>query len=172
MNILTIVGIATLISTLLEFFSIDRDNKKKHEVLDEHEDLVMRGYIEYNGGGNNMNKQTVYKVDGDFNGDIKGDNVTVILMGDGNINGDVKSKDGNVVLIKGNINGDVKANKIVCPDDCKKSEEKKKDEKKITIRPYTVNLPFYTKQTGYINITIYIEVTNNGDLIQIRPLKG
>ena len=59
--------------------------------------------------------QIVYKVDGDFNGDIKGDNVTVILMGDGNFNGNIESQDGNVVLIKGNINGDVKANKIVCP---------------------------------------------------------
>ena len=68
-------------------------------------------------------KQIVYKIDGDFNGDIKGDNVTVILMGDGNINGDVKSKDGNVVLIKGDINGNVKANKIICPD--KPSNEKK-----------------------------------------------
>ena len=119
----------------------------------------------------NAIKQVVYKVEGDFNGNISSDNVTVILMGDGNINGDVKSKDGNVVLIKGNINGDVKANKIVCPDDCKKNEEKKKDEKKITIRPYTVHLPLYTKQTGYINIPIYIEVTNNGDVIQIRQLK-
>lgn len=60
-------------------------------------------------------KQVVYKVDGDFNGDIKGENVTVILMGDGDINGDVSSKNGDVVLIKGNINGDVKANKILCP---------------------------------------------------------
>lgn len=61
------------------------------------------------------NDQIVYKVDGDFNGDIKGDNVTVILMGNGNFNGDISSKDGEVVLIKGSINGDVKANKIVCP---------------------------------------------------------
>lgn len=59
-------------------------------------------------------KQIVYKIDGDLNGNIKGDNVTVILMGDGNLNGNIKSKDGNVVLIKGNINGDVKANKIIC----------------------------------------------------------
>ncbi len=59
--------------------------------------------------------QIVYKVDGDFNGDIKGDNVTVILMGDGNFNGNVDSSDGNVVLIKGSINGNVKADKIVCP---------------------------------------------------------
>ena len=63
----------------------------------------------------NHNDQIVYKVDGDFNGDIKGNNVTVILMGDGNFNGDIDSKDGNVVLIKGSINGDVKAEKIVCP---------------------------------------------------------
>ena len=62
-----------------------------------------------------VNKQTVYKVDGDFNGDIKGDNVTVILMGNGNFNGDINSKDGEVVVIKGDINGDVKANKVLCP---------------------------------------------------------
>ena len=55
-----------------------------------------------------VNKQTVYKVDGDFNGDIKGDNVTVILMGNGNFNGDINSKDGEIVLIKGDINGDGK----------------------------------------------------------------
>jgi hypothetical protein len=60
-------------------------------------------------------KQIVYKINGDFVGDIKGDNVTVILMGDGDFVGDIDSKDGEVVLIKGNINGDVKANKIVCP---------------------------------------------------------
>ena len=62
-------------------------------------------------------KQIVYKINGDFVGDIKGNNVTVILMGDGDFVGDIDSKDGEVVLIKGNINGDVKANKIVCPTD-------------------------------------------------------
>ena len=61
-------------------------------------------------------KQIIYKIDGDFNGNIKGNNVTVILMGDGNINGNIKSKDGNVVLIKGNVNGDIKANKVVYPN--------------------------------------------------------
>ena len=66
-----------------------------------------------------INKQTVYKVEGDFNGDIKGDNVTVILMGNGNFNGDINSKDGEVVVIKGDINGDVKANKVLCPTDPK-----------------------------------------------------
>ena len=61
------------------------------------------------------NKQSIYKVDGDFNGDIKGDNVTVILMGDGDVNGNIESNDGNVVLIKGNVNGNIKANKVVYP---------------------------------------------------------
>ena len=65
-------------------------------------------------------KQVVYKVDGDFNGNINGDNVTVILMGDGNINGDIKAKNGEVVLFKGNINGDVKADKILCPNEPRK----------------------------------------------------
>ena len=35
-------------------------------------------------------KQIVYKIDGDLNGNIKGNNVTVILMGDGNINGNIE----------------------------------------------------------------------------------
>ena len=60
-------------------------------------------------------KQVVYKVDGDFNGDIKGENVTVILLGDGNINGDISCNNGEVVVIKGDIKGDVKANKVMCP---------------------------------------------------------
>lgn len=174
MEIIIITFIAIILAQLtwdliVEFFKVFKILTK------DSKDKEMATYVtldEFFNEDRKAIKQVVYKVEGDFDGDISGDNVTVILMGDGNINGDVKSKDGNVVLIKGNINGDVKANKIVCPDDCKKSEEKKKDEKKITIKPYTVNLPFYTKQTGYINITIYIEVTNNGDLIQIRPLKG
>ena len=66
-----------------------------------------------------INKQTVYKVEGDFNGDIKGDNVTVILMGNGDFNGNISSKDGEVVVIKGDINGDVKANKVLCPTEPK-----------------------------------------------------
>ena len=61
-------------------------------------------------------KQVVYKVDGDFNGNIKGDNVTVILMGDGDINGDINAKNGEVFVNKGNINGNVKADKILCPN--------------------------------------------------------
>ncbi len=62
-------------------------------------------------------KQVVYKVDGDFNGDIKGENVTVILMGDGDINGDIDIKNGEVFVHHGNINGDVKADKVLCPTD-------------------------------------------------------
>lgn len=60
-------------------------------------------------------KQVVYKVDGDFNGNISGENVTVILMGNGNINGNIKAKNGEVFVNKGNINGSVKANKVLCP---------------------------------------------------------
>lgn len=71
----------------------------------------------YKNNDHRVDKQTVYKVEGDFNGDIKGDNVTVILMGNGNFNGNISSKDGEVVVIKGNINGDVKANKVLCPTD-------------------------------------------------------
>lgn len=71
--------------------------------------------LKYKEDNYRINKQTVYKVEGDFNGDIKGDNVTVILMGDGNFNGNINSKDGEVVLLNGNIRGDVKADKILCP---------------------------------------------------------
>lgn len=118
MYILLVIGISALIYTLVGFgydiidYCIGSQKKKDREKLDELEDFIRRGHINYN---NNMNKQIVYKVDGDFNGDIKGDNVTVILMGDGDVNGNIESKDGNVVLIKGNVNGDIKANKVVCP---------------------------------------------------------
>ena len=100
----------------------ERDMSDKYVTLDEF--MNERG---------DFVKQVVYKVDGDFNGDINGDNVTVILMGDGNINGDIKTKNGEVVLFKGNINGDVKADKILCPNEprketcemCKYYEDKK-----------------------------------------------
>ena len=87
----------------------ERDMSDKYVTLDEF--MNERG---------EWVKQVVYKVDGDFNGDISGENVTVILMGDGNINGDIKAKNGEVVLFKGNINGDVKADKILCPNEPKK----------------------------------------------------
>lgn len=120
-KILMIISFANLIYNLTEIveYCFDQSKRKK---TDKH---YISEYIRYDDGVSikgTMNNQIVYKVDGDFNGDIKGDNVTVILMGDGNINGDIESKDGNVVLIKGDINGDVKANKIICPD--KPSNEK------------------------------------------------
>lgn len=96
-------------------YCIEQHNKKVCEIFDAQKVRPICGYMEYSRGGNNMNKQIVYKVNGDFNGDIKGDNVTVILMGNGNFNGDINSKDGEVVVIKGDINGDVKANKVLCP---------------------------------------------------------
>ena len=112
-------------------------------------------------------KQVVYKVDGDLNGNVKGDNVTIILMGDGDINGNVDSDNGNVVLIKGNINGNVKADKIVCP--C--PDDTKNQKHGINIKSYSVNLPMYVKQSGYINVPIYLEFTDNGELIGIRQIQ-
>ena len=61
-------------------------------------------------------KQVVYKIDGDYVGDIKGENVTVILMGNGDFKGDVNSKNGTVFLNKGNVIGDIKADKVLMPN--------------------------------------------------------
>lgn len=113
-KILMIISFANLIYNLTEIveYCFDQSKRKK---TDKH---YISEYIRYDDGvgiKGTMNNQIVYKVDGDFNGNIKGDNVTVILMGDGDFVGDIDSKDGEVVLIKGNINGDVKANKVVCP---------------------------------------------------------
>lgn len=71
-------------------------------------------------------KQVVYKIDGDYVGDIKGKNVTVILMGDGNFRGDINSKDGTVFLNKGNVIGDIKADKVLCPTKPEETSEKQK----------------------------------------------
>ena len=60
-------------------------------------------------------KQVVYKIDGDYIGDIKGENITVILMGNGDFKGDINSKSGTVFLNKGNVIGDIKADKVLCP---------------------------------------------------------
>ena len=105
-------------------YCIEQHKKKDYEKLDKHEDHIISGYHgnvnEYSySGTSNMNKQIVYKVNGDFNGDIKGDNVTVILMGNGDFNGNISSKDGEVVLLNGNIRGDVKANNVLCPTEPK-----------------------------------------------------
>lgn len=96
-----------------------------------------------------LTKQIVYKIDGDLNGNIKGNNVTIILMGNGNINGNVKSEEGNVVLIKGDINGDVKANKIICPD--KPSNEK-------WVAPSTFTKKEEPEISNYLSVhPVYIE---------------
>lgn len=122
LTILITIGLATLIFNLTEIIiecfgwtkkekdieKMDVFNSSYVQALREMEDYAT--YIT-----RKHDNQIVYKVDGDFNGDIKGDNVTVILMGDGDVNGNIESKDGNVVLIKGNVNGDIKANKVVCP---------------------------------------------------------
>lgn len=71
-------------------------------------------------------KQVVYKIDGDYIGDIKGENVTVILMGNGDFKGDINSKDGTVFLNKGNIIGNIKADKVLCPTKPEETSEKKK----------------------------------------------
>lgn len=112
-------------------------------------------------------KQVVYKINGDYIGDIKGENVTVILMGNGDINGNVDSDNGNVVLIKGNINGNIKADKIVCP--C--PDDTKHQKHGINIKSYSVILPMYVKQSGYINVPIHLEFTDNGELIGIRQIQ-
>ena len=121
-TILVTIGLANLIYDLTGFI-IKCFNRTKREKDIEKIDMCNRSYVQALREMDDYatyithkhDDQIVYKVDGDFNGDIKGDNVTVILMGDGDINGNIESKDGNVVLIKGNINGNVKANKVVCP---------------------------------------------------------
>lgn len=147
-KILMIISFANLIYNLTEIveYCFDQSKRKK---TDKH---YISEYIRYDDGVSikgTMNNQIVYKVDGDFNGDIKGGNVTVILMGDGNFNGNIKSKDGNVVLIKGNINGDVKANKIICPD--KPSNEK-------WVAPSTFTKKEEPEISNYLSVhPVYIE---------------
>ncbi len=110
-----IIIFTTVIANLIwDIFAYINDIRKKNrseknmsvmtvtldEFMNEHGDFV---------------KQIVYKVDGDFNGNIEGKNITVILMGDGDINGNINAKNGEVFVNKGNINGSVKADKVLCP---------------------------------------------------------
>ena len=93
--LLTIIFAEALWQVLLTFWNwITYERKKdmsdKYVTLDEF--MNKRG---------EWVKQVVYKVDGDFNGNIKGDNVTVILMGDGDINGNIDSKKGEIFINKG-----------------------------------------------------------------------
>jgi len=149
---------------IVEFFRVFKI------LINDYKEKEMATYVtldEFYNENHKAIKQVVYKVEGNFNGNISGDNITIILMGDGNINGDVKSKDGEVVLIKGNINGDVKANKIVCP--C--PDDTKKQKHGINIKSYSVILPMHVKQSGYINVPIHLEFTDNGELIGIKQIQ-
>ena len=108
--LLTIIFAEALWQVLLTFWNwITYERKKdmsdKYVTLDEF--MNKRG---------EWVKQVVYKVDGDFNGNIKGDNVTVILMGDGDINGNIDSKKGEIFINKGCVNGDIKADKVLMPN--------------------------------------------------------
>lgn len=116
MELVLAIGVASAIHVMLYMLNNGIEDYKKeiYDTLSKHEDCIIRGHISYT-NDNPTNKQVVYKVDGDFNGDIKGENVTVILMGNGNINGNIDAKNGEVFVHQGNINGNVKADKVLCP---------------------------------------------------------
>lgn len=108
---LIIFGLSVLVSNAMfnavkDEFAKGEDKKMTQKTVTLDEFLNKRG---------DFVKQVVYKIDGDYIGDIKGENVTVILMGNGDFKGDISSKDGTVFLNKGNIIGDIKANKVLCP---------------------------------------------------------
>lgn len=122
LTILVIIGLANLIYDLTGFINKCLNRTKREKDI-EKMDMCNRSYIqalrEMEDYATYITRkhddQIVYKVDGDFNGDIKGDNVTVILMGNGNFKGDINSKNGTVFLNKGNVIGDIKADKVLCP---------------------------------------------------------
>ena len=101
-----IVGIERFANAVKDEFAKREDKKMTQKTVTLDEFLNERG---------DFVKQVVYKIDGDYVGDIKGENVTVILMGNGNFKGGINSKDGTVFLNKGNVIGDIKANKVLCP---------------------------------------------------------
>lgn len=101
-----IIGIEGLVKAIKDEFTKEEDKKMAQNTVTLDEFLNGRG---------DFVKQVVYKIDGDYIGDIKGENVTVILMGDGNFKGDINSKNGTVFLNKGNVIGDIKADKVLCP---------------------------------------------------------
>ena len=108
---LILFGLSVLVSNAMfkavkDEFAKREDKKMTQKTVTLDEFLNKRG---------DFVKQVVYKIDGDYVGDIKGENVTVILMGNGDFKGDINSKDGTVFLNKGNVIGDVKANKVLCP---------------------------------------------------------
>ena len=112
---ITIIFIAAFVANFIwDIFdyinNTRKNNRKEKDMSDKY--VTLDEFLNERG---DFVKQVVYKVDGNFNGNISGENVTVILMGDGNINGNIKAKNGEVFVNKGNINGDVKADKVLCP---------------------------------------------------------
>lgn len=105
--------VANLIWDIIDYDYINntkKNNRKERDMSDKY--ITLDEFMNERG---EWVKQVVYKVDGDFNGDIEGENVTVILMDNGNINGNIKAKNGEVFVHQGNINGNVKADKVLCP---------------------------------------------------------
>ena len=105
--------VANLIWDIIDYDYINntkKNNRKERDMSDKY--ITLDEFMNERG---DFVKQVIYKIDGDFNGDIKGENVTVILMGNGNINGNIDAKNGEVFVHQGNINGNVKADKVLCP---------------------------------------------------------
>ena len=109
-------GIERFANAVKDEFAKREDKKMIQKTVTLDEFLNKRG---------DFVKQVVYKIDGDYVGDIKGENVTVILMGNGDFKGDINSKNGTVFLNKGNVIGDIKADKVLCPTN--KSSDKSSD---------------------------------------------
>jgi len=102
-----IVGIERFVKAVKDEFAKREDKRMTQKTVTLDEFLNKRG---------DFVKQIVYKIDGDYIGDIKGKNVTVILMGNGDFKGDINSKDGTIFLNKGNVIGDIKADKVLMPN--------------------------------------------------------
>lgn len=115
---LIIFGLSVLVSNAM-FNDIRRFAKAVKDEFAKREDKKMTQKTvtldEFLNERGDFVKQVVYKIDGDYVGDIKGENVIVILMGNGDFKGDINSKDGTVFLNKGNVIGDIKADKVLCP---------------------------------------------------------
>jgi len=101
------VGVEGFAKAVKDEFAKGEDKKMTQKTVTLDEFLNERG---------DFVKQVVYKVDGDFNGNIEGENITVILMGDGDINGNINAQNGEIFINKGNVIGDIKADKVLMPN--------------------------------------------------------
>ena len=128
-----IVSIERFANAVKDEFVKREDKKMTQKTVTLDEFLNKRG---------NFVKQVVYKIDGDYVGDIKGENVTVILMGNGDFKGDINSKDGTVFLNKGNVIGDIKANKVLCPTN-------KPSDKSPDTTPTCRSCKYYSSYSNY-----------------------